>query len=160
VGDEANPDWREVPPPAAPRAVDDDKMWNVLCHVGGLAYFFPLAWIVAPLVIWLVRRERSASTDEHGRRAVNFQISITIYAGVPYLLGTMFLFAFTASRPFEYGFGMAWSVLPFFLLTAIVVVFDVVQIILAAVAANAGRMHTYPLSIPFITKEDGAPPST
>ena len=58
----------------------DARMWAMLCHLGGLAALipFPFAGIVAPLIIWLVKKEDHPFIDESGKEALNFQITIAI----------------------------------------------------------------------------------
>ncbi len=66
----------------------DAKMWATLCHLAGLLSFIgiPFLGVIAQLVIWLVKREEHPLIDEHGREALNFQISLIIYTIVAGLL--------------------------------------------------------------------------
>ena len=45
----------------------------MLCHILGVAGFF------APLVIWLSEKDKHRFVNEHGRAAMNYQISLMIY---------------------------------------------------------------------------------
>lgn len=61
------------PAPANPLSPADTKTWAGLSHLlGGILGF------VAPLVIWLVFRERSHVVDGEAKRALNFQILVFI----------------------------------------------------------------------------------
>lgn len=52
----------------------------VLVHLSGfLKYFFPLLFILAPILIW-ARHKEEPYVDEHGSQAINFQISMFIYS--------------------------------------------------------------------------------
>ena len=52
----------------------------MFCHLSGLVgYIIPFGNIVAPLIIWQMKKESSAYIDYHGKEAVNFQIALTIY---------------------------------------------------------------------------------
>jgi len=67
----------EAPPG---KVKDDNTTWAVFCHLGAFAgYFFPLANIIVPLVLWLTKKDESELVDDHGRESVNFQISMLIY---------------------------------------------------------------------------------
>lgn len=59
--------------PAAPLSPADTRTWAGLSHLlGGILGF------LAPLVIWLVFRERSHVVDTEAKRALNFQILVAI----------------------------------------------------------------------------------
>ena len=108
----------------------DEKLWGMLCHLSVFSgYIIPLGNIIAPLVIWLVKKDESDYVNYHGIQALNFQISILIYAIVSALLVFIFI-------------GV--------LMLIVVVVFNIVMIIIAAIKANQGEKYKYPLSIPFI----------
>lgn len=109
----------------------DTRMWGMFCHLAGLACFvgIPCANIVAPLVIWLIKREDSPFIDEQGKESLNFQISMTIYGVVGALLCFLLI-----------GF----VVLPVLLIA------DVILIIIAAIKANNGESYRYPLTIRFV----------
>ena len=53
---------------------DDEKLWAIGAHLGPLLLGF-----IAPLVVWLVFRERSAFLDRTGKEALNMQLSYLIY---------------------------------------------------------------------------------
>jgi len=123
-----------VPPEAEKAGGMEEKqqrMWATVCHLCGFAGFI-VPWvgnIVGPLVIWLLKREDAEFIDWHGKEAVNFQISITIYAVAAIIL--------------------VFVVIGFLILPA-VAIFDIVCIIMAAVKANNGERWRYPLCIRFI----------
>lgn len=61
------------PGPAQPLSPADTKTWASLSHLlGGILGF------LAPLVIWLVFRERSYVVDGEAKKALNFQILVAI----------------------------------------------------------------------------------
>ncbi len=109
-----------------------DRNIAVLCHLSAIAGFvFPFGNVIAPLIIWLMKREESLFIDDHGKEAVNFQISVWIYLiasgilvliaiGIP-LLSAVILFA--------------------------VILFAIVAVITAAVRASRGQEYRYPLAI-------------
>jgi uncharacterized Tic20 family protein len=106
------------------------RTWAMLCHLGALAgYIIPFGHIIAPLVIWLIKKDESPFVDDQGKESLNFQISITIYALAATLLT---------------------AIIVGFILLPAVVIFDLVMIIVAAVKANDGERYRYPLCIRFI----------
>jgi uncharacterized Tic20 family protein len=59
------------PPPMRP---EDEKLWAIAAHIGPI-----ILGIIAPLVVWLVFKDRSAFLDRTGKEALNMQISYLIY---------------------------------------------------------------------------------
>ena len=107
-----------------------DRNWAVLCHVVTfIGFVMPLGNIVGPLLIWLLRRRDSEYVDFHGKEAVNFQISLTIYLVISAVLVL---------------------VLIGFVLLLVTFVFGIVSVIIAAVRANEGVLHRYPVTIRFL----------
>jgi uncharacterized protein len=53
---------------------DEEKLWAIGAHLGPLVIGF-----IAPLVVWLVFKDRSRFLDRHGKEALNMQISYLIY---------------------------------------------------------------------------------
>ncbi len=66
----APPGYRARPP----MRPDEEKMWAVAAHLGPL-----VLGLVAPLVVWLVFKDRSAYLDRTGKEALNMQISYLVY---------------------------------------------------------------------------------
>lgn len=57
-----------------------DRHWSVILHLSGLAWFLgSFGGIIAPLVIWLIKKGDSPKIDSVGREVVNFQITYAIY---------------------------------------------------------------------------------
>ena len=109
----------------------DARTWAMLCHLGGLGvYIVPtVGHLLAPLIIWLIKKDESPFVDDQGKEALNFQISITIYALVALLL-TLIVIGFV--------------------LLLVIGIFDLIMMIIAAVKANDGEKYRYPLCIRFI----------
>ncbi|MCI0440968.1 MAG: DUF4870 domain-containing protein [Chloroflexi bacterium] len=85
--------------------------------------------VLGPLIVWLLKREESPFIDAHGKAALNFQISVTIYMIVSAILIII--------------------VIGFFLLIALGI-FAIVMTIIAAIKAGNGEDYVYPLAIRFI----------
>lgn len=109
----------------------DARTWAMLCHLGGLGvYIIPtVGHIIAPLIIWLIKKDESPLVDDQGKESLNFQISITIYAIIALLL-TLILIGY--------------------ILFVALMIFDLVMVIIAAVRANSGEKYRYPLCIRLI----------
>lgn len=109
----------------------DEKLYGSLAHFLTFAgYVFPFGNIIAPLVIFLMKKDESAYIRRHGAEALNFQISIMIYMIVSAVL--------------------ALVVVGIFLLFALIIM-DLVCTIIAGVRANDGKSYHYPLTIRFIS---------
>ena len=111
--------------PAAPLSPSDERMWATFAHIGPV-----LAGFLAPLVIWLVFRERSRFVDDQGKEALNFQITLAI----AYVVGAL----------------TAWLVVGFLILLAAWVL-AIVFGIQGALATGRGEPYRYPFIWRFIT---------
>ena len=123
-----------VQPTEMSKEVNKDAcMWAMFCHLVGLAALLPVIPLfggaIGALIIWQVKKDEFPFVDEQGKEALNFQISILIYAIVAGLL----IFACIGA----------------FLLPA-VMIFDIVFVIIAAIKANDGFHYRYPLCCRFI----------
>jgi len=106
----------------------DAKMWAMFCHLSALAIFtsIPFANVLGPLILWLIKKDDFKFVDEQGKEALNFQISIAIYA--------------IACIPLFFIF------IGFFLFVALAI-FNLVMIIIASIEANKGNAYRYPLCL-------------
>ena len=102
----------------------DARTWAMLCHL--LAIF---TGFLAPLIIWLIKKDEEAFVNDHGKEALNFQITVAIAMVVSWLLMV--------------------AVIGCFLMPAVWIV-DIVFCILATIKANSGQAYRYPVSIRFI----------
>ncbi|MBN2009768.1 DUF4870 domain-containing protein [candidate division KSB1 bacterium] len=109
---------------------NDEQMWAVFCHLGGLfgILMFP-ANIIVPFIIWLVYRDQYPRVDDEGREAINWQISFTLY-----LIGSAILVLIAV------GLFMVLGLL----------VINLVVTIQAALAVSQGRQASYPMTIRFL----------
>ncbi|MGN6300813.1 MAG: DUF4870 domain-containing protein [Angustibacter sp.] len=112
------------PAGAAAMSDSDERMWAMLGHLGGIILGF-----IAPLVVWLVYRERSAYLDDQGKEALNFQIAVLI----AYVISTVLA-----------------VVLIGFVLYFVVWVASLVFAIMAGIAANRGERYRYPVTLRLI----------
>ena len=110
------------------KAFADDRTLPTVCHLLGLASLtgIPLANVLAPLGLWLWKREGDPRLDAHGREVVNFQISFAIYL-------------ILAAISFFFLIGMV--------LFPLVLIAHIVLTIMGAVKASNGVFYRYPLTI-------------
>ena len=64
-----------------------ERNWGMMLHLSVFAcYVLPLAWLIAPIVIWQIKKDEFPSIDVHGKNVMNFLISMFIYGVVAVLL--------------------------------------------------------------------------
>jgi uncharacterized protein len=123
----------ESPPPLPPEAgalTADEKQWAMIGHLSALAGFVvPFGNLIAPLVVWMMKKEESKFIEEHARESLNFQISASIY-----LIGL--------SLTICIGIGLV--------LVPLAVLAEVVLIIMASMKASSGQSYRYPITIRFL----------
>ena len=117
------------PPPvtyAAPLQMSpaDEKLWATLTHVGGII----LHWL-APLIAYLVLKDRGPFVRWHTRQALNFQLTLLL----AYIAGAVLSLVFIG-----------------IFVVAAAVILNIVFSIIAALAANRGEFYRYPVAIEFV----------
>lgn len=106
------------------------RLWAMILHLSVLAGFVvPLAGLIAPIVIWQLKKGDLPEIDVHGKIVVNWIISAIIYGAVSYVL--------------------TFVLIGFLLLIALAVL-AVIFPILGAIKAYNGEIWRYPLSIQFL----------
>ena len=74
-------------PKAAPQYSKDEQTWAMVCHLSALSGFvIPFGNIIGPLVVWLIKKDTMPLVDQHGKEALNFQITVMIAVFVCALL--------------------------------------------------------------------------
>jgi uncharacterized Tic20 family protein len=117
-------------PPTSTPISQEERTWALAAHLSALAgYVIPFGNVIAPLVIWLIQKDKMPFVDDQGKEAVNFQISVTIYA-----LACLPLIFVLVGIPLLIAIGLAGLIL----------------LIVAAIKANDGVYYRYPLTIRFI----------
>ncbi len=72
-----------------------NRGWASACHAFGF-FMIPLPVIgnvLAPLLVWLLKRSASPFVDVHGRQAVNFQLTLSLCISIIGGLGLMFIYS-------------------------------------------------------------------
>lgn len=144
-----------------------DKTVASLIHVSTFSkYLFPFGNFILPLILWSAKKE-DPFVNEHGKQAMNFQISIFLYfvlltslgiAGVVILGLDVF-----QNTPFlrtedPIHFLQAANAIPLIIFIGIIglimlglFLLDVIAVIKATIKASEGELYNYPLTINFIT---------
>jgi uncharacterized Tic20 family protein len=109
----------------------DERIWATLCHLSALVGFvLPIFGnIIGPLVFWILKKDQMPLVDINGKEALNFQISMSIYA----------MFAATLV--------IVLIGIPLLFMIAFA---DIVLIIMASVKTSEGTSFHYPLTIRLI----------
>jgi uncharacterized protein len=122
------PPLNTPPPPAAAavRSNGTDKIWGILCH---LSIFLGIGIFLLPLVVYLAMKNESEYVAANAREALNFHLSILIYAVCSWILCFVFI--------------------GFLLLPALALCLIIFSIV-AAVKAADGGCYRYPLTLRLI----------
>jgi uncharacterized Tic20 family protein len=113
------------------------RYWAIAAHVSALAGGFMggLPAFLGPLIIWLVRKDEDAWSAGHGRDALNFNLSVLLYAAALLLLAIVTLgVGLLIAVPGWIALALGW-----FALT-----------IVGAIKAASDQTFRYPLSIRFV----------
>ena len=115
-----------------------DRQWAAGAHVAALlaammtSLWAGVAGAIAALLVWMLVRDKSAFATEHAKEAVNFNLSMFIYAAIAVLLVV-----------FTLGIGLIVA-LPMWLVLALA---WIVCTLLAAFKAYDGQPYRYPITI-------------
>lgn len=112
------------PQPPQPLSPSDEKLWATLIQLGGLFFGF-----LAPLIGFLVLKDRGPFVRAYSVTALNFQLTLLI----AYIVGSI----------------LSVVIIGIFILLAAYVL-NIVFCIIAAVKANKGEWYEYPLTIRFV----------
>ena len=113
----------------ADRASSDVNMWGMFIHLSQFCgYLVPFAGLIAPIVIWQIKKEESPILDLHGRIVVNWIITASLLAVIFGLLCFVFI-----GIPLIMALGLIGIILP----------------IIGGIKANSGKIWNYPCSIQF-----------
>ena len=120
----AMPVGYQQPPPATRSSENEELLWAMFCHLSTV-----FAGFIGPLVIWLIKRDESYYIDYHGKEALNFQISVFIYAVICGVLAIVLI-----GIPLAIALG----------------IFSLVVTIMATIKAYNGEYYHYPLNLRLI----------
>ena len=102
----------------------DARMWAMLAHIGGILFGF-----LAPLVVWLVYKDRDEFVKDQSVEALNFQITLAI----TYVVSTVLMIVLIGFLTFF----VAW-------------IAAIILGIMGGMAANRGERYRYPFALRLI----------
>ena len=117
--------------------------------------------IIGPLAIWLIARRKSNMVDYHGKRAINFQMSVSLYSLLILGVGVAFLVLglwAVSMQTVDNEYGESWAgvgvaVIAIFCTGVLLFVLGLVWFTwtgLAAIRSCHGNPPKYILAIPFL----------
>jgi len=115
---------RLSPEQIAQQASEDARIFAMLCHLFGIFTSF-----LAPLVIWLLKKNDEPFVDQQGKEALNFQLTILIASSLCALLSLICI-----------GILLAFAV----------AIADFVLGLIATIKSRDGQAYRYPVSIRFV----------
>jgi len=101
--------------------VSEERTLAILCHVLCI-----VGWILAPIIIYLVKKDESSFVAAHAKESMNFQITVFIV--------TMALLISVV------GILLIWLVAPIAMILMIV----------ASIKASEGKLYRYPFTLRLI----------
>jgi len=104
--------------------------------------------IIAPVVLWVIGKDKSPQVDQHGKIVLNWLISLFIYAMIGVAIAVIcfiFAIAIAVSTGLPLPLGMILLGPVCLLVWILMAIFPII----GAVKANEGTTWKYPLSIPF-----------
>ncbi|MDT0559115.1 DUF4870 domain-containing protein [Ichthyenterobacterium sp. W332] len=127
-------------------------------------FIIPLGNFIGPIILWVANKDKSSFVDEHGKQAINFQISILLYAilfgllSIPFFAINIFdgldIFRFHNLYNFHISFGKPSPLLYITgglgIIAFLGFLLELAFIIKASLSARDGDSYKYPLTINFI----------
>ncbi|SDD12170.1 DUF4870 domain-containing protein [Aquimonas voraii] len=123
-------------PPAGLSPDNSEKQFALFVHLSALiGFFIPLGNIIAPLVMWQIKKNESAFIDDQGKEAVNFNLTLLL-VGLALIVLTLITFglAIFLTAPLGLVLCVAWLIFA----------------ILAGIKANEGVAYRYPFILRLI----------
>lgn len=108
----------------------EQKQTGMFLHLSQLINLIvPFGVVVAPIVIWQMKKDEMPAIDAHGKMIANWMISCLIYGAISFVLTFVLI-----------------GILGFIALAIVGVVFPVI----GGIKANNGEFWEYPLTIKFL----------
>lgn len=106
------------------------RTWAMFLHFSLLAGFvIPLAGLIAPIIIWQIKKTELPEIDAHGKVVVNWLISAFIYAVISIALSLILI-----------------GIPLMFVLCVLSIAFPII----GGIKANEGQLWKYPLTIEIV----------
>ena len=115
--------------PPQPLSVSDERTWATVAHLSSFVAAYVALGLIGPLLVMLFIGPRSDFVRRHAVEALNFNISVLIYAAVSGILVFVLI-----GIPMLVAIGIGYLVF----------------VIMGALAANRGEEYRYPLTVRFV----------
>lgn len=115
----------DTPVTGAVEPSKEERTFAMICHLlplSGLLVPIPILNIVAPLVLWLIKKDSMPFLNDQGKEVLNFQITISMI-----MIACILTF---------------WLILPIFIAIAVCVA-ALVLMIIAAIKVNEGKPYRF-----------------
>ncbi|MBV7267832.1 DUF4870 domain-containing protein [Winogradskyella luteola] len=127
-------------------------------------FLIPFGNFIGPIVLWAANKDKSEFVDQHGKQAINFQISVLLYAivigtiSVPFFIFKLFdgmdVINFHGLHDFHINVGEPSPLLyiggGLGALAIIAFIIELALIVKASLSARDGNLYKYPLTINFL----------
>ncbi|WP_179346178.1 DUF4870 domain-containing protein [Winogradskyella ursingii] len=127
-------------------------------------FIIPFGNFIGPIVLWAANKDKSEFVDQHGKQAINFQISVLLYAiiigtlSVPFFIFKLFngldVIDFNGFHDFHINVGEPSPLLyiggGLGVLAIIAFIIELALIVKASLSARDGKLYHYPLTINFL----------
>jgi hypothetical protein len=127
-------------------------------------FIIPFGNFIGPIILWVANKEKSEFIDSHGKQAINFQMSIFLYAviigtlTIPFFIFKVFngidFIDFNSFHDFHINIGKPSPLLyiggGLGVLAIIGFIIELALIVVASLKARDGQLYKYPLTINFL----------
>jgi uncharacterized protein len=115
----------------------------------------PFGHVLGPLIVYLLRGHESEFVGEHARASLNYQISVSIYALIVFIIAIAVTLGYVipmsnSSDGTTTGFNLSVLWMALAIAVLVVLLASILFIVLGTLAASAGRPYTYPFAIRFL----------
>lgn len=102
----------------------DEKTMALLSHILTI-----VAWFIAPLIIYLLRKDESTFVAEHAKESLNFQITMLVFYVISGILVLLLI-----------GLLFIW----------ILSIVNLILVVVATIKAGEGKLYRYPINFRLI----------
>jgi uncharacterized Tic20 family protein len=102
----------------------DEKTMALLSHILTI-----VAWFIAPLIIYLLRKDESTFVAEHAKESLNFQITMLVFYVISGILVLLLI-----------GLLFIW----------ILSIVNLILVVVATIKAGEGKLYRYPINFRII----------
>ena len=127
-------------------------------------FIIPFGNFLGPIILWVANKDKSEFVDAHGKQAINFQISMLLYAiiigtlSIPFFIFNLFndfdFIDFNGFNNFDINIGKPSALLyiggTLGVLAIIAFIIELVLIVNASLKARDGNYYNYPFTINFL----------